>query len=54
MLIAFLIGKLSIPAQQEFAQYSDINATRSDIHLSDRMKEAELKKWIGVIKVKFK
>lgn len=42
--ITFMVGKVSIPVLQEMAQHSDINTTRSYIHLSDKMKEVELKK----------
>lgn len=42
--ITFMVGKVSIPVLQEMAQHSDINTTRSYIHLSEKMKEAELKK----------
>lgn len=42
--ITFMVGKVSIPVLQEMAQHADINTTRSYIHLSDKMKEAELKK----------
>lgn len=42
--ITFMVGKVSIPVLQEMAQHSDINTTRSYIHLSEKMKQEELKK----------
>lgn len=42
--ITFMVGKVSIPVPQEIAQHAGINTTRSYINLSDKMKEAELKK----------